>query len=266
MADKKTALITGSTGGLGSCFVKLHAQAGGDLILVGTNEGKLLAQKKEVEETYGVRAEIITADLSDPAQVESVYNTCKENGWQVDYLINNAGFGGQGDFARERTMQQDMRMIAVNVEAPTRLCKLFLPDMIERGSGRVLNVSSTAAIMPGPLQAVYYATKAYLTSFSNALWRELKDTGVTVTALMPGAMRTGFASTGGLSDTKMFQNAVDPFKVAEDGYKGMLKGKLNVTSGLPGWQTPMMKMAPMFPKKTMLNFVYEQQSAGSAKK
>ena len=266
MENKYTALITGSYGGLGTCFVKLHAQAGGDLILVGRSQSKLDEQKAEVEKTYGVRVETIAADLSKAEEVEKVYTTCKENGWQVDYLINNAGFGGQGDFARERTMQQDMSMIAVNVEAPTRLCKLFLPDMIERGSGRVLNVSSTAATMPGPLQAVYYATKAYLTSFSNALWRELKDTGVTVTALMPGAMQTGFANAGGLSDTKMFQNAVDPFKVAEAGYKGMLKGKLNVVSGLPGWQTPMMKMAPMFPKKTMLNFVYDQQSAGSAKK
>ena len=266
MENKYTALITGSYGGLGTCFVKLHAQAGGDLILVGRSQAKLDEQKAEIEKTYGVHVDTIAADLSSAEDVEKVYTTCKENGWEVDYLINNAGFGGHGDFARERTMEQDMSMIAVNVETPTRLCKLFLPDMIERGSGRVLNVSSTAAIMPGPLQAVYYATKAYLTSFSNALWRELKDTGVTVTALMPGAMQTGFANAGGLSDTKMFQNAVDPFKVAEDGYKGMLKGKLNVTSGLPGWQTPMMKMAPMFPKKTMLNFVYDQQSAGSAKK
>ena len=261
-----TALITGSAGGLGSCFVKIHGKKGGDMILVGMSEDKLSAQKKEVEEKYKVHAEYIVADLSDPQQVENVYNTCKENGWQVDYLINNAGFGGQGDFARERTMQQDMSMIAVNVEAPTRLCKLFLSDMIARGSGKVLNVSSTAATMPGPLQAVYYATKVYVTSFSNALWRELKDTGITVTALMPGAMRTGFANAGGLSDTKMFQIAVDPFQVALDGYNGMLKGKLNVVSGLPGWQTPMMKLAPLFPKKMMLDFVYDQQSAGSAKK
>lgn len=157
---KNAALITGSTGGLGSCFVKIHAEQGGDLILVGMSEDKLTAQKKEVEEKYGVKAEYILADLSDPAKVENVYETCKKNSWQVDVLINNAGFGGQGDFARERTMQQDMSMIAVNVEAPTRLCKLFLPDMIERGAGKVLNVLSTAATMPGPLQAVYYATKA----------------------------------------------------------------------------------------------------------
>lgn len=129
-----------------------------------------------------------------------------------------------------------------------------------------MNVSSTAATMPGPLQAVYYATKAYVTSLSNALWRELKGTGVTVTALMPGAMETGFAKTGGLSDTKLFANAVEPMQVAKDGYHGMMKGKLNVTSGLVAWQKPMMGLAPLFPKKLMLGFVYSQQLAGSAKK
>lgn len=261
MAKKMTALITGSYGGLGTCFVQLHAQAGGDLILVGRSQAKLDEQKTEVEKTYGVHADTIAADLSKAEDVEKVYSTCKENGWEVDYLINNAGFGGHGDFARERTMEQDMSMIAVNVETPTRLCKLFLPDFIQRGSGKVLNVSSTAATMTGPLQAVYFATKAYVTSLSNALWRELQGTGVTVTALMPGAMRTGFISAGGLANTKMFSNAVDPMKVAQDGYNGMLKGKLNVTSGLPGWQTPMMKLAPLFPKKAMLDFVYNQHGA-----
>ena len=262
----KTALITGSYGGLGTCFVNIHAGNGGDLILVGRSQKKLDEQAESVSRQYGVETHTIAADLSSPESAQMIYDTCKENGWQVDYLINNAGFGGQGDFARERTMEQDMSMIAVNIETPTRLCKLFLPDFINRGNGKVLNVSSTAATMPGPLQAVYYATKAYVTSWSNALWRELQGTGVTVTALMPGAMQTGFANAGGLSDTKMFSNAVDPMAVARDGYDGMLKGKLNVTSGLPGWQTPMMKLAPLFPKKMMMNFVYDQQSAGSAKK
>ncbi len=156
-------------------------------------------------------------------------------------------------------------MIAVNIEAPTRLAKLFLPDFIARGNGKVLNVSSTAATTPGPLQAVYYATKAYLTSWSNALWRELQGTGVTVTALMPGAMQTGFANAGGLADTQLFANAVKPDDVALAGYEAMLKGELNITSDLLGWQHPMMALAPMFPKKTMLDFVYNQQIAGSVK-
>lgn len=157
-------------------------------------------------------------------------------------------------------------MIHVNIECPTILCKLFLPDFITRGSGRVLNVSSTAAGTPGPLQAVYYATKAYVTSWSNALWRELQGTGVTVTCLMPGAMQTGFANAGGLSDTKLFANAVAPDDVAKEGYEAMLKGELNCTSGLVSWQKPLMKLQPMFPKKMMMNFVYDQQIAGSAKK
>jgi hypothetical protein len=264
--EKKTALITGSYGGLGTCFVNIHAGKGGNLILVGRSQKKLDEQAESVKKQYGVEVHTIAVDLASPEAAQMIYDTCKDNGWTIDYLINNAGFGGQGDFARERTMEQDMSMIAVNIETPTRLCKLFLPDFINRGSGKVLNVSSTAATMPGPLQAVYYATKAYVTSWSNALWRELQGTGVTVTALMPGAMQTGFANAGGLADTKLFANAVDPTAVAQDGYNGMMKGALNVTSGLPGWQKPMMTLAPMFPRKTMLNFVYNQQIAGSAKK
>lgn len=229
---QKTALITGSYGGLGTCFVELHAATHGDVILVGRSKEKLEQQKQYVEKTYSVSAHIISVDLSTEDAAQFIFDTCKLNGWSVDYLINNAGFGGQGDFARERTMEDDLSMIAVNIATPTRLCKLFLPEFIKRGSGKVLNVSSTAAVMPGPLQAVYYATKSYLTSFSNALWRELKGTGVTVTALMPGAMETGFAKTGGLTETKLFANAV----------------------------------SPMMPKKAMTDFVYSQQLVGSAKK
>ena len=262
----KTALITGSYGGLGTCFVNIHAGKGGNLILVGRSQSKLDEQAEEVKKQHDVDVHTIAVDLSAPDAAQKIYDTCKESGWQVDYLINNAGFGGQGDFARERTMEQDMSMIAVNIETPTRLCKLFLPDFINRGSGRVLNVSSTAATMPGPLQAVYYATKAYVTSWSNSLWREVQGTGVTVTCLMPGAMQTGFANAGGLADTKLFANAVRPDNVARDGYEGMIKGKLNVVSGLVWWQKPMISLAPLFPKKTMLNFVYDQQIAGSAKK
>lgn len=264
--DKKTALITGSYGGLGNCFVDIHAKTGGNLVLVGRKSEKLKEQADQVRSEYGVEVHTIEADLSLPDTAQMIYDTCRENDWEIDYLINNAGFGGQGDFARERTMEQDMSMIAVNIETPTRLCKLFLPDFIKRGSGKVLNVSSSAAVSPGPLQAVYYATKAYVTSWSNSLWRELQGTGVTVTTLMPGAMKTGFADTAGLSDTKLFANAVDPVKVAQDGYDGMLKGELNVIAGLLAWQAAVVKFTPLFPKKPLLNLVYDQQTAGSAKK
>lgn len=263
---KNIALITGSYGGLGSCFANIHAKRGGDLVLVGRSQSKLAKQAQALSEKYGVTAYTIAADLSQSQEAaQMIYDTCKENGWNVEILINNAGFGGQGDFARERTMEQDMDMIAVNIETPTRLLKLFLPDMVQRGSGRVLNVSSTAAVMPGPLQAVYYATKAYVTSWSNALWRELRDTGVTVTTLMPGAMNTGFAKAGGLTDTKAFAHTVAPDAVAEDGYNGMLRGELNVVSGLPAYQRPFVSMTAMFPKKMMLDYVYSLQIADGAK-
>lgn len=261
-----TALITGSYGGLGTCFVNIHAGRGGNLILVGRSQSKLDAQAAETAKKYGVTVNTIAVDLSRPEAAQTIYDTCKQHRWLPDILINNAGFGGQGDFARERTMDQDMSMIAVNVETPTRILKLFLKDMIARGSGRVLNVSSTAAVMPGPLQAVYYATKSYMTSFSNALWRELKDTGVTVTCLMPGAMSTGFAGAGGLSDTALFAKATDPTPVAQAGYDGMLKGELNVTAGLVGAQKVFLPLSPMMPKKMLMDNVYQMQVRGSANK
>lgn len=263
---KNVALITGSYGGLGTCFVNIHGQKGGDMILVGRSQNKLDAQAKEATAKYHVEIHTIAVDLSQPEAAQIIYDTCQKKDWLPDIIINNAGFGGQGDFARERTMDQDLSMIAVNVETPTRILKLFLKDMIQRGSGRVLNVSSTAAVMPGPLQAVYYATKAYMTSFSNVLWRELKDTGVTVTTLMPRTMSTGFANAGGLGDTALFAKATSPMPVAKAGYEGMEKGELNVTAGLVGAQKIFLPLSPMMPKKMLMNNVYDMQLRGSAKK
>ena len=255
------SLITGSYGGLGRCLADIHAARGGSLVLVGRSQEKLEKQAEEIRRRYSVEVQTMAIDLARAEAAEEIYETCRRNGWIVDILINNAGFGGQGDFTRDRTMEEDMAMMAVNMETPTRLMKLFLPAMVKRGHGRVLNVSSTAGIIPGPLQAVYYGTKAYLTSISNAIWRELKGTGVTVTALLPGAMTTGFAEKGGLTDTKMFRHTVDPMPVARDGYEGMMAGKMNVLSGLPGWQKPLMKLAPLLPRKMMMDMVYDQQSA-----
>ena len=236
------------------------------MILVGRSQNKLDAQAKEATAKYHVEIHTIAVDLSQPEAAQIIYDTCQKKDWLPDIIINNAGFGGQGDFARERTMDQDLSMIAVNVETPTRILKLFLKDMIQRGSGRVLNVSSTAAVMPGPLQAVYYATKAYMTSFSNALWRELKDTGVTVTTLMPRTMSTGFANAGGLGDTALFAKATSPMPVAKAGYEGMEKGELNVTAGLVGAQKIFMPLSPMMPKKMLMNNVYDMEFRGSTNK
>lgn len=258
---KMTALITGSTGGLGSAFVTLHSKMGGDVILVGRNSQKLKDQKNEVEKEYGIKAYTIVADFTDYNAAEVIYNKVQELEVQVDYLINNAGLGGQGSFEK-RTMEQDLGMLNVNMVVPTKLMKLFLPDFIKRGSGKILNVSSTAALLPGPLQAEYYATKAYVTSLSNAIWQELKGTGVTCTVLMPGAMNTGFASAGGLENTKLFAKPSGSVeKVAKAGYEGMLKGKLSVFAGLPGWQSPFVSLMPMMPKKLMMKFIEDQQTS-----
>lgn len=255
----KTALITGATGGLGRVFVKIFAQNHHNLILVGRNEQKLAELKQETERQYAVKTDAIAVDFTQDGAAQLIFDKAKELGVPVDYLVNNAGFGGQGTFLK-RTMDQDINMAKVNMIVPTKLMKLFLPEMVQRDSGRILNVSSSAAMIPGPLQAEYYATKAYLTSLGNAVWYELKDTNVSVTTLMPGAMATGFAKAGGLTDTKMFAHGVAPEKVAQEGYEAMLKGKMNVFAGLPGWQRPFISLMPMMPKKTTMGFVASQQS------
>lgn len=201
---------------------------------------------------------VIIKDLSLSNSAQEIYEEVKNAGIKIDYLINNAGFGGRGEF-HVRSMEQDIQMIELNVITLTRLTKLFLADFVQREEGKILNVSSIGAIMPGPLQAVYCATKAYVTSFSNAVWQEIKDTGVTITTLMPGAMDTGFAKASGMSNTKLFSKTVSPVGVAKDGYEGMLKGKLNVISGVPPLQRIILALASFTPKKIIMKQVYEMQ-------
>lgn len=253
----KTALITGATGGLGKEFVKIFATNGNNLILVGRNQNKLAKLKKDVEGKHSVKVDIIAVDFSDETAAEQIFDQVKNI--KIDYLINNAGLGGQGLFV-DRTMDQDISMMRVNMLVPTKLMKLFLPELVKKGSGKILNVSSSAALIPGPLQAEYYATKAYVTSLSNAIAYEIKDTGVTVTTLMPGAIDTGFAKAGGLTQTKMFAHGANPADVALKGVKGMMSGKLNVFAGLSKIQRPFVGLMPLMPKKAIMKFVADQQS------
>lgn len=255
----KTALITGATGGLGNEFVKLFANNGHNLVLIGRNPKKLASLKKDIENKYSIKAETIAVDFSDETAAEQIFNQVKQRGIQIDYLVNNAGLGGQGSFI-ERAMDQDVSMMRVNMLVPTKLMKLFIPEFVKHGAGKVLNVSSSAALIPGPLQAEYYATKAYVTSLSNAIAYEVKDTDVTVTTLMPGAIDTGFAKAGGLTQTKMFAHGANPADVAQEGYKGMINGKLNVFAGLSSMQRPFVGLMPLMPKKAIMGFVASQQS------
>lgn len=253
-----TALITGASSGIGKEFATLHAKRGGDMVLVARREDKLKAVAEELETAHGVKAHILPADLNDEAAAQTIYDWVKAQGIEIEYLINNAGFGGRGKF-HERDWKDDRSMIQVNIVALTALTRLFLPDFVARNSGRILNVSSTASLMPGPLQAVYYATKAYVSFLGNALAEELHDTNVTVTTLMPGATETEFAATSGMDKTDLFAKTASAAKVAADGYNAMLKGKLDVMSGLTTGQRMMMSMLPLMPKKALLKQVREMQ-------
>lgn len=256
--SKKTALITGASSGIGKELAHIHAEQGGDLVIVARREDKLNALKTELENKHGIKVMIIVKDLTLPEAAFEVYEAVKQSGVEVHYLINNAGFGGRGKF-HERAWEQDLAMINLNVIALTALTRFFLPDFVKRNEGRILNVSSTASLMAGPLQAVYFATKAYVTSFSNAIAEELHDTNITVTALLPGATETEFASTSGMDKTSLFANTVSARDVAEDGYQAMLAGKLDVISGVTFTQRIMMSAVPITPKKMLLSQVRQMQ-------
>ena len=255
---KKVALITGASTGIGKEFANIHAENGGDLVIVARSKDKLETLKAELEKKYSIKVMVIAKDLGKPEAPKEIYEEIENAGLEIDYLINNAGFGGLGKF-HERDWEQDLAMINLNIIALTALTRFFLPDFVKRNEGKILNVSSTASLMPGPLQAVYFATKAYVSFFSNAIAEELYDTNVTITALLPGATETEFGRTSGMDKTQMFQKTVAARGVAEDGYNGMIKGKLDVISGISFSQKMMMAMIPITPKKMVLKQIRQMQ-------
>lgn len=257
---KNVALITGASTGIGRELAMIHAERGGDLVVVARSKEKLEQLKSDLESKYGVQVKVMVHDLTDRPVPQKIYDEISQDGIEIEYLINNAGFGGLGEFYK-RDWADDLAMINLNVVALTELTRLFLPDMVSRRSGRVLNVSSTASLMPGPLQAVYFATKAFVTSLSNALAEELRDTGVTVTALLPGATETEFGKVSGMDKTPLFEKTASARKVALDGYNGMLAGKLDVIAGLNLYQRIMISLIPFTPKRIVLSETRKMQEA-----
>jgi len=255
----KTALVTGASTGIGREFSKIHAKAGGDLVIVARNLEKLNELKNELESEFGIKVKVVSKDLTNENASKELFHEINKEGIEIDYLINNAGFGGHGKFY-EREWAEDLSMIQLNIVALTELCRLYLPEFVKRDSGRILNVSSTASLMPGPLQAVYFATKAYVTSFSNALTEELRGTKVTVTTLMPGATETEFAKTAKMENADLFVNSFPAEGVARDGYEAMLKGDMEVISGVSLSQKLMMKTIPLAPKKMMMRQIRKMQT------
>lgn len=254
----KTALITGASSGIGAEFARIHAQRGGDLVIVARREDRLNALRDELVAAHNVSVHVLASDLNDEAAPQQIFDWVQAQNIEIDYLINNAGFGGRGKF-HERDWAADRSMIQVNIVALTALSRLFLPGFVARNSGRILNVSSTASLMPGPLQAVYYATKAYVTFLGNALAEELHDTNVTVTSLMPGATESEFAATSDMDKTDLFSKTASARSVAKDGYEAMLKGQLDVISGVPMSQRMMLGMVPLMPKKMLLKQIRQMQ-------
>jgi len=235
MESSKTVLITGASGGIGYELAKLFARDRHNLILVARSADKLTLVANELE-ARGISIKTIAIDLSEPPAPRFIYDQLQRENIAVDILINNAGFGAFGEFARMPD-EQIFGQINLNIIALTQLTKLFLPAMIQRRSGRIMNVASTAGFQPGPLMAVYYATKAYVISFSEAIANELANSGVTVTCFCPGATHTGFATRAGNDKSRLFKQmgAMSVERVALDGYRAVMEGRRLAISGAHNW-------------------------------
>lgn len=222
-----TALITGASAGIGRELARLFARDGWDVVLVARREERLQALAADLEAEFEkVTAHVVPADLSKADAPQAILDTLADDGIVIDALVNNAGIGSNGKFW-ELDAEREIDQIHVNVTSLVHLTRLFLPGMVERGSGHVLNIASTAAFQPGPYMATYYATKAFVVSFTQAIAYELKGTGVTATAHCPGATATEFAEAAGNDTSNLFQKQkpAKPEEVALDAYKAMKAGK-----------------------------------------
>jgi len=227
-----TALITGASSGLGAEYAKLFAADKHDLVLVARRRDRLEALASELRAAHSVRVLVAAADLATSDGPRRVVEDAFAAGLQIDFLVNNAGFGASGAFA-DLDVARELEMIQLNITSLVTLTRAFLPAMIGRRSGRILNIGSTAGFPPGPFMAVYYASKAFVNSFTEALWYELRGTGVSATVSCPGATATEFAGVAGNSRSLLFRlGAADPKQVAAEGYKAMKKGKPMVIHGL----------------------------------
>lgn len=222
---KNIALITGASSGIGKELARIHASKGRDLIIVARRLDFLHQLKEELCQQYNVAVAVIQKDLSVVGSSQELYDEVAQNGWQVDYLFNNAGFGGKGTFL-ERELEIDVEMVRLNVMALLKLTHLFGKDMKARGKGKILQTASTAGFLPGPYQNTYFATKAFVVSHTQGLAHELKGSGVSVTALCPGPVATEFAKVAGFGASKMFDGAASATKTAQKGYKAMEQGKV----------------------------------------
>jgi len=248
-----TALVTGASSGIGRELAMLLAEDRQDLVLVARNKKKLDELARDLTAAFGITARVLARDLAKPATPGKIAAELAEAGVEIETLVNNAGFGVYGSFVKTDPAQ-DLEEIQVNIAAVTHLTGLFLPAMVERRRGRILNVASTAAFQPGPLMAVYYASKAYVLSFSEALANELSGSGVTVTALCPGPTETEFQKRAGLEGTRLFSGPLvsDARSIARAGYDAMKRGK---TVAIPGLANKILAQSVRFAPRRMVTAI-----------
>jgi short-subunit dehydrogenase len=242
---RQTALVTGASSGIGRDLALQFAAGGYDLVVVARRAAALDDVVAEVTRVHGVSASAITADLAEPSAPREIYDRLHLAGTRIDVVVNNAGFGGGGAVA-ELPLDRQLEMIQVNVTALTALTRLFLPGMLERNQGGILNVGSTAGFQPGPMLAVYYATKAYVLSFTEALAEEVAGSGLRVSCLCPGPTSTEFAETAKMTNSNLFKRAtMTSADVARIGYDGWTKGKVLVIPGFSNRQgVALVRFAP----------------------
>ena len=254
----KTALITGASSGIGYELAQIFAAEGYDLVLVARSTEKLTEIKHNLENQHQITVYNITKDLSVPSSANEIYNELANAGKKIDVLVNNAGFGDFGEFYNS-DINKLHNMIELNINTLTKMTRLFLPQMIERKSGKILNIASLGSFQPGPLMAVYYASKAYVLSFSEAISRELKNSGVTVTAVCPGPTKTKFTQAANLGMSGLFVNLhiASAQSVANFAYKKMQKGKV---VAVPGFFNKVAAVGVrLLPKRIVRNMVYRLQ-------
>ena len=241
---KTVTLITGGGSGIGLALSQVLAKNGHDLVLIARNLQELQKVGQDLEKEHGIVTYPLAADLSKPGACQKRFDELTQQKLEVNILVNNAGFATHGSFAESDT-QAEMDMLEVNIKALTLLTRIALPSMLKKKSGYILNLASTAAFQPGPFMAGYYASKAYVLSFSEALNNELSGTGISVTALCPRPTKTGFAKRANIENVRLFKNApvMEAFKVAEIGYRGMLAKKAVV---IPGHRNTLIAISTRF--------------------